>query len=201
MLCNVEENGRIKCNQYWPKDRQSSKKYSNMKITLLEEAASKSLPLLIHRTLKISDIKVKNCNKNEIIVNQLHFTGWPDHGVPDMKVAFHYYIKMFELVDNNNKEKGNTPTVVHCSAGIGRTGTFMSSFVLWSKLTQQYLHLKSISDNKELEKQKNKEDFKFSIFNTVVKVKDFRCYSVENPLQYEFIYSFILQLLQKFKHK
>jgi hypothetical protein len=56
------------------------------------------------------------------IVTQIHFLGWPDHGVPEQPDGV---LRLIRLV---NREQGASdssgPVVVHCSAGCGRTGTF-----------------------------------------------------------------------------
>ena len=54
-------------------------------------------------------------------MTQYHFTAWPDHGVPDYAtpiLAFHRRVKA-----QHHPSRG--PMVVHCSAGVGRTGTLI----------------------------------------------------------------------------
>ncbi|KAJ2842600.1 hypothetical protein IWW36_005846, partial [Coemansia brasiliensis] len=55
-------------------------------------------------------------------VTQLHFTGWPDHGVPYSPVPM---LRMIQEIRNQIKPPVNVPIVVHCSAGVGRSGTFI----------------------------------------------------------------------------
>jgi netrin-G3 ligand len=63
-------------------------------------------------------------NKTERIVRQYHFTVWPDHGVPEYPAQLlHFVYKV--MLENPTK---NGPLVVHCSAGVGRTGTFITLF-------------------------------------------------------------------------
>ena len=63
-------------------------------------------------------------------VMQMHFTEWKDKDVPDIQdgKVFSYFIEVFERID---KFKGDNPVVVHCSAGVGRTGTFISMYYLY----------------------------------------------------------------------
>ena len=74
--------------------------------------------------------------------------------------------------------------MVHCSAGVGRTGTFIAMYYLEKEIKIQI---------------KNKYDIiKFSIFNLVRKLKEMRLYLVQNSSQYKFIYEFARHLLQKY---
>lgn len=78
------------------------------------------------------------------MVNQLHFTAWPDHGVPKYPTAL---LEFQKKVDKQHKHKMNKPMLVHCryvyqlqiynsyimidhfyyySAGVGRSGTFIA---------------------------------------------------------------------------
>lgn len=55
-------------------------------------------------------------------VTHLHFTAWPDHGVPDDKTSLVHFIQRTRKFHPYDDEH---PVLVHCSAGVGRTGTFM----------------------------------------------------------------------------
>jgi protein tyrosine phosphatase len=60
--------------------------------------------------------------KTTITTHQFHYTGWPDFGVPENSNALH------DLITEVNAAKQLNPgmTVIHCSAGVGRTGTFLA---------------------------------------------------------------------------
>ena len=112
---------------------------------------------------------------------QFHFIGWPDHGAPDISngEVFEIFCEINKKVDELNK--GKDPIIVHCSAGVGRTGTFVSMYLLEKEIMKQI---------------KYKFDFiRFNIFNLVRKIKEMRMYMVQAPPQYEFIYSFVKYLL------
>ena len=55
-------------------------------------------------------------------VTQFHFTSWPDHGVPKFATSLISFIRRVQK--SHNKDLG-IPLLVHCSAGVGRTGTFI----------------------------------------------------------------------------
>ena len=87
---------------------------------------------------------------------------------------------MIKLTD---EYRNNGPIVTHCSAGVGRTGTYIAMYYLEKEITKQ------IEDKVNI--------IKFSIFNLVRKLKEMRLYLVQNSLQYRFIYQFVYQLLMK----
>ena len=187
MVCNTEENGRSKCHQYWPSSKSHKLKFTNFSINLTNE----SLPLkekdLVERTF---NIEFNNKSDNKIEVKQLHYTTWPDHGVPKVEVAYPFFNYMFKEVNENVDAK--VPVVVHCSAGIGRTGTFMSSFNVWRKIQNRFNELKNSNSNGKIN-----DSFNFSIFETVRLIKECRCYSVENVNQYNLIYNFLAKHISK----
>ena len=59
----------------------------------------------------------------ELKVSQHHFTSWPDHGVPKFSTSLLSFIRCVQK--EHNKDVG-VPLLVHCSAGVGRTGTFLT---------------------------------------------------------------------------
>ncbi|XP_048803726.1 receptor-type tyrosine-protein phosphatase eta isoform X5 [Lagopus muta] len=115
MLTKCVEQARTKCEQYWP-DKQS-KSYGDIIVTMVSEVV---LP-----EWTIRDFNVENADTLEShTVRQFHFTSWPDHGVPettDLLINFRH------LVDEYSSQNPiDSPILVHCSAGVGRTGTFIA---------------------------------------------------------------------------
>ena len=172
MLCNEKEGGREKCARYWDENR--VKQFN--KIQIVKEEIKNSY---IIRKIKLFNKR----EQKEKIVYQVHFIGWPDHGVPNTQDGkiFDIFIEIIELVD---KFRGNDPIVVHCSAGVGRTGTFISMYYLEKEIKRQ------IKDKFET--------IQFSIFNLVRKLKEMRLYLVQTESQYKFIYEFVNYLLLKY---
>ena len=172
MLCNEKEGGREKCAKYW--DENKVKQFNKIKIKKEEQKNN-----YIVRTIKLFN---KGENK-ERTVYQVHFIGWPDHGVPNTQDGkiFDIFIEIIELVD---KKRGNEPIVVHCSAGVGRTGTFISMYFLEKEIKKQIIEKFEIIN--------------FNIFNLVRKLKEMRLYLVQTESQYRFIYEFVKHLLKKY---
>lgn len=117
-------------------------------------------------------------------MRQLHYTGWPDHGVPsgDSMTSFQLMLEHFimMLLTSGQNEK----VVVHCSAGIGRTGTTIS-------LAHNIVHLWA---------QRNAGLIpKLSIFSTVRRLREQRLGMVQVTEQYHFIYAFLRKYMQLHK--
>ena len=130
------------------------------------------------------EIKLVNLlSKKELIVKQIHFTAWPDHGVPNTKDG-KIFIAFDEMIKLANKYRNDNPIVVHCSAGVGRTGTFISMYCLHQEIAKQ------IQDNEKV--------IQFSIFNLVRKLKEQRLYMVQTEIQYYFIYHYVYYLLSNY---
>ncbi|NWJ04966.1 PTPRJ phosphatase, partial [Crypturellus undulatus] len=115
MLTKCVEQARTKCEQYWP-DKQSMS-YGDIIVTMVSEIC---LP-----EWTIRDFTVENTNVSEVhTVRQFHFTSWPDHGVPettDLLINFRHLVQEY-----NSQNPIDSPVLVHCSAGVGRTGTFIA---------------------------------------------------------------------------
>ena len=175
MLCKLKELERPKCAFYWNPENKMEK------YTIVVSSENKIQ--INNNELTIRKIKlINNKTKEEKETTQLHYEGWPDHGVPDVNQAFEVFEYMIKEVD---KLKGNGPGVIHCSAGVGRTGTFISIYILYKEIFGQ------INNN-------NISEIKFSIFNIVRKLKEMRLLMVQTIEQYIFIYNFIDILLKKY---
>ncbi|XP_051846001.1 receptor-type tyrosine-protein phosphatase H isoform X4 [Antechinus flavipes] len=124
MLTNCVESGRVKCEHYWPLDAQTCN-HGRLRVTLKGEEVAE------HWTVR--DLQLFHMDlKESLSVRQFHFTAWPDHGVPrspDPLLAFQALLR--EQLEQN-VEGG--PPIVHCSAGVGRTGTLIAVDVLLRQL-------------------------------------------------------------------
>ncbi|MEQ2228056.1 hypothetical protein ILYODFUR_004786, partial [Ilyodon furcidens] len=114
MLTRCNEQGRVKCEQYWGP---STKYYEDIIVTTTSE--------IVLEDWTIRDFDIKNVKTTEVrSVRHFHFTAWPDHGVPEtteLLISFRHLVR-----EHMNQYSRNSPTVVHCSAGVGRTGTFIA---------------------------------------------------------------------------
>ncbi|XP_072128391.1 receptor-type tyrosine-protein phosphatase eta [Mobula birostris] len=115
MLTKCVEQGRAKCEQYWPTERPLA--IGDKIVTLTSEVTSEDWTIR-----DFSLVKGKTGEKYN--VRQFHFLGWPDHGVPSTTGILVEFRNLVREYINQHQMRG--PTVVHCSAGVGRTGTFIS---------------------------------------------------------------------------
>lgn len=133
MLNRVIEKGTVKCAQYWPLG--SAAGYEDdmifedvgLRVTLLGEEDSSNFTT---RWLEIEDMATGD--KREVL--HFHYTTWPDFGVPSSPTAFLNFLKVVREAGALSPEVG--PAIIHCSAGIGRSGTFCladSSLVMIEK--------------------------------------------------------------------
>ncbi|XP_044163802.1 receptor-type tyrosine-protein phosphatase delta-like isoform X2 [Acropora millepora] len=112
MVTNLEEKGRVKCFQYWPSE--GGETHGDIQVQLTE-------------TVELSDFTIrkfclkKSNSRAERMVSQYHYTIWPDHGVPSCATSVLTFVR--KASGSNPPDAG--PMVVHCSAGVGRTGTFI----------------------------------------------------------------------------
>lgn len=112
MMTRLEERARKKCDQYWPTRGNENYGQMNVTITATQELATYSI-----RTFQL----VKNGGGESREIKQLQFTAWPDHGVPDNPAPFLQFLRRTKSLTPS--ESG--PIVVHCSAGVGRTGCYI----------------------------------------------------------------------------
>uniref|UniRef100_A0A182N755 Putative receptor-type tyrosine-protein phosphatase mosPTP-1 n=1 Tax=Anopheles dirus TaxID=7168 RepID=A0A182N755_9DIPT len=118
MITNLVERGRRKCDMYWPKD--GTETYGIVQVRLVKEDVMATYTV---RTLHIKHLKMKKKKQSQMekTVYQYHYTNWPDHGTPDHPLPVINFVK--KSTTANPADAG--PIVVHCSAGVGRTGTFI----------------------------------------------------------------------------
>uniref|UniRef100_A0A4W3I2U0 protein-tyrosine-phosphatase n=1 Tax=Callorhinchus milii TaxID=7868 RepID=A0A4W3I2U0_CALMI len=154
MLTKCVEQGRTKCEEYWPTDQPLT--INNTTVSLTSEI------LLTDWTIR--DFKLEKATSGERrTVRHFHFLAWPDHNVPNNTQLL---LDFRDLVRQYLDQHPGGPTVVHCSAGVGRTGTFISVDRLMYQI-----------DN----------DNSVDIFGTVCDLRMHRTLMVQTESQYVFL--------------
>ena len=171
MLCNLRENNVEKCVKYW--DIKNSQIYD---IKILSEKEKNGI---CTRLLEVYN----KINKESIKVTHVQLLCWDDHTALNA-ADFDKILSLINFIDKNKR-----PIVVHCSAGVGRTGTFICMYNLYHEIMKQIF----------VEKTSN--EIIFSIFNLVRKMKEMRIHSVENIKQFSLLYDFANYLLYYYNAK
>uniref|UniRef100_A0A6I8RUV8 Receptor-type tyrosine-protein phosphatase S n=1 Tax=Xenopus tropicalis TaxID=8364 RepID=A0A6I8RUV8_XENTR len=159
MMTKLEEKSRIKCDQYWPS--RGTETYGMIQVTLLDTI---ELATFCVRTFSLH--KSGSSEKRE--VRQFQFTAWPDHGVPEYPTPFLAFLRRVKTC--NPPDAG--PVVVHCSAGVGRTGCF----IVIDAMLERIKHEKTVD-----------------IYGHVTLMRSQRNYMVQTEDQYSFIHDALLE--------
>ncbi|XP_031751432.1 receptor-type tyrosine-protein phosphatase delta isoform X39 [Xenopus tropicalis] len=159
MMTKLEERSRIKCDQYWPS--RGTETYGLIQITLLDTV---ELATYTVRTFAL----YKNGSSEKREVRQFQFTAWPDHGVPEHPTPFLAFLRRVKTC--NPPDAG--PMVVHCSAGVGRTGCF----IVIDAMLERIRHEKTVD-----------------IYGHVTLMRAQRNYMVQTEDQYIFIHDALLE--------
>ncbi|XP_020808595.1 tyrosine-protein phosphatase non-receptor type 9 isoform X4 [Drosophila serrata] len=174
MTTRVMERGRVKCGQYWEPTEDSSLEFGNYHV--------RTISVECNEDYTVASLELRNIKTDEIRnVSHWQFTSWPDYGVPSSAMAMLNFLqkvrdKQAELVhalgDTWAGHARGPPIVVHCSAGIGRTGTFITLDICISRL----------------------EDVGTAdIRGTVEKIRSQRAYSIQMPDQYVFCHLALIE--------
>ncbi|XP_046394393.1 tyrosine-protein phosphatase 10D isoform X1 [Ischnura elegans] len=162
MLTRCIEKGREKCDRYWPYDTQPVF-YGDIQLTLLNES--------LYPDWNISEFRMCRGDQSRMI-RHFHFTTWPDFGVPDPPQTLVRFVRAFrERVPPDQR-----PIVVHCSAGVGRSGTFIAL----DRLLQQVKRGDQVVD----------------IFGMVHAMRRERVWMVQTEQQYICIHQCLLAVLE-----
>uniref|UniRef100_A0A3Q1H533 Tyrosine-protein phosphatase non-receptor type 20 n=1 Tax=Anabas testudineus TaxID=64144 RepID=A0A3Q1H533_ANATE len=162
MLTNLKERKEDKCFQYWPD--QGCWTYGNVRV------AVEDFTVLVDYTIRKFCVQYQSTDvaKTTRLVTQLHFTSWPDFGVPFSPIGMLKFLKKVKAV--NPAFSG--PIVVHCSAGVGRTGTFIV--------------IDAMIDMMHAEQ-------KVDVSGFVSKIREQRSQLIQTDMQYSFIYQALLE--------
>ncbi|XP_070624828.1 receptor-type tyrosine-protein phosphatase C isoform X2 [Bos indicus] len=165
MVTRCEEGNKNKCAEYWPSMDEGSRVYGDVIVEINEH---KRCPDYIIQKLTVGNRKEKASGR---AVTHIQFTSWPDHGVPEDP---HLLLKLRRRV-NAFSNFFSGPIVVHCSAGVGRTGT--------------YIGIDAMLEGLEAE---NKVD----VYGYVVKLRRQRCLMVQVEAQYILIHQALVEYNQ-----
>ncbi|XP_077432321.1 tyrosine-protein phosphatase non-receptor type 3 [Vanacampus margaritifer] len=113
MLTTLTERGRTKCHQYWPHPPEV-KDYGHMRVKCHSEECNLAY---VTRQFTLTNTQ----RGEERAVTHLQYVAWPDHGVPDDPSEFLMFVS-----SARERRRAEEPLVVHCSAGIGRTGVLIT---------------------------------------------------------------------------
>ncbi|XP_029909442.1 receptor-type tyrosine-protein phosphatase beta isoform X1 [Myripristis murdjan] len=166
MVTQCVEKGRVKCDHYWPFDHDPLY-YGDLIVQMLSESV---LPEWTIREFKICSEEQLNYSR---LVRQFHYTVWPDHGVPETTQSLIQFVRTVR--DYINRTPGSGPTVAHCSAGVGRTGTF----IVLDRVLQQL-------DNKDT----------VDIYGAVFDLRLHRSHMVQTECQYAYLHQCVRDVLR-----
>ena len=131
MTCSEVERGKNKCARYWT-DKDTTRTFKNIMVTCTLEEKNRSH---IVRELRAT----KEGDPEERVIYHYHFVAWPDHGIPNDAMDVLGFLNEVNTRQNSFRNEGKNPgpIVVHCSAGIGRTGTFIIIDILLHLIDKQ----------------------------------------------------------------
>ncbi|XP_074833342.1 receptor-type tyrosine-protein phosphatase V-like [Carettochelys insculpta] len=171
-ICNIimltvgMENGRVLCDHYWPSEALPAT-YGHIRIHLLSQSSSDEWTT---RTFKLWHEVLRE----ERHVTHMHYTAWPDHGIPESTASLLAFLELTR--EQRQAAKGSGPTLVHCSAGVGRSGTFIALDRLLQQLKQEKV---------------------VDVFNAIYTLRMSRYQMIQTLGQYVFLHSCILEKIME----
>ncbi|XP_066298195.1 receptor-type tyrosine-protein phosphatase delta-like isoform X2 [Branchiostoma lanceolatum] len=168
MLTKLREMGREKCHQYWPSERSARYQYF-----VVDPMAEYNMPQYILREFKVTDAR----DGQSRTIRQFQFTDWPEQGVPKSGEGFIDFIGQVHKTKEQFGQEG--PITAHCSAGVGRTGVFITLAIVLDRMRYEGV---------------------VDMFQTVKMLRTQRPAMVQTEDQYQFCYRAALEYLGSFDH-
>ncbi|XP_070465998.1 receptor-type tyrosine-protein phosphatase F isoform X22 [Equus przewalskii] len=168
MLTRLREMGREKCHQYWPAERSARYQYF-----VVDPMAEYNMPQYILREFKVTDAR----DGQSRTIRQFQFTDWPEQGVPKTGEGFIDFIGQVHKTKEQFGQDG--PITVHCSAGVGRTGVFITLSIVLERMRYEGV---------------------VDMFQTVKTLRTQRPAMVQTEDQYQLCYRAALEYLGSFDH-
>ncbi|XP_067674713.1 uncharacterized protein [Haliotis asinina] len=169
MVTPVKENGKVKCEEYWPAEVQEPKEYGDI---VVENTSFSSL-----NTYNVTVFQLRNGQDNDVrVIKHFHFLNWKDMSADVERSDILDFVR---TVRSHLRPDMEGPIVVHCSAGVGRTGTFICLDYLI-----QFIEKHDLSDTVD-------------IYGYVMKLRNNRVLMVQTETQYVFIHDCAKQLVEE----
>ncbi|CAG2193859.1 PTPB [Mytilus edulis] len=167
MLTKCSENNMDKCEHYWPHAANEPKCYNDLMVNVT------SVSNMGKYDIHIMDVCLGDEKR---VVKHFHFLEWPDFSA---KVETTTLIEFITTVRQHITPDIKGPTVTHCSAGVGRTGTFITVDYL-----MQYVEDHDLSSQVD-------------IFDWVIQMRDHRTTMVQTWAQYAFIHDCLSEIVER----
>ncbi|XP_013403670.1 tyrosine-protein phosphatase non-receptor type 9 isoform X1 [Lingula anatina] len=178
MTTKAVERNRVKCGQYWPNEEDTYEQYGDLIVI--------NTKIELNKDYTVSTLVIQNPKTEEHrTVTHFQFTSWPDYGVPHSASGFldfmfrvrrHQEQRVSELGGSWKGHPLGPPIIIHCSAGIGRTGTFITMDICTKWLA---------------------DDCKVDVESTVQRIRSQRAFSIQMPDQYVFCHLALLEHAQR----
>ena len=184
MLTQLAEGLREKCFRYYPDDPDGEP----IKVQMMDKAGEQcegtvELAETTHEEASKTTVRkfILKCGEESKIVWHLLFLGWPDYGIPENEDR-EALLELIKLSQAKNESMSH-PRIIHCSAGVGRSGTFIA-----------LEHLLEELDAGGLDDVDESEDI---IFNTVNSLREQRMTMVQSEIQYQLLYDLLREQYRK----
>ena len=162
MLTNLEEMGKKKCTQYWPESVGAAVQCGSVRVSLLKEETL--------RGYVTRELLVDRLNQRQMKIKQFHYTAWPDRDTPEL---YDSLLAFIQIVKSRQMNIGS-PVLVHCSGGVGGSGTFIALYNL----------LDAIGRGEAI-----------SVYRLVNEMREYRPHMVQTFPQYKYIYLATLEII------
>ncbi|KAK8764141.1 hypothetical protein V5799_033250 [Amblyomma americanum] len=171
MLTQFVEANKKKCEKYWPDD---NKEHAYGSVLVRKDSSTEL------KDYTLTEFRIKSDDSSKWrSVRHIFFTAWKDHGVPEEPNTLIQFVRSCQGMFGR---RGGTqpPILVHCSAGVGRTGTFIALDMCLQKL--------EIEDD-------------IDIFHLILDLRECRRCMVQNEKQYTYLYHCVAAVIDEMTGK
>lgn len=183
MLTGLVEQGQPKCERYWPgvADGKTIRVHGDIRIITLKSVSRRGY---VRSTIKAVGFDPKQRKRVSHTMEHFWYNTWPDHGVPRTATLPIYtddtLAMLLECGDYLEKSKLSGPLLVHCSAGIGRSGTAIAIDHCMYNL---------------------RNNGKCDPLRSTAEIRNDRCALVQHPQQFKFVHAAAVRYCQKLGKK